>query len=350
MTRIVDIAERANVSPGTVSKILKGTYIGSSETKNRVLKIAKELGYTPNILASSLRSRRSKTIALIVPEITVPFFPELSRGVEDEARENDYNLILCNSNSDPVQEAKYLESLERRWVDGIIFCRVTGDTFKEKIPRLLENKVKMVFVDRVPPENNLPIARVEIDNEKAAYMATEFLIKLGHKDIACITGPLNTRIAQQRLEGYKKALKDNEISIRGELIVEGTFKLDSGFKSVNILLERNVHFTAIFACNDLMAIGAIKALRKRNLQVPEDISVMGFDGIPLSEYIEPALTTVVQPIYEMGKTAAKLLLEGIRSGVQPKDHIVLEAKILIRESTRELKREKYLLTNRRFEV
>ena len=335
MTRIVDIAEKANVSPGTVSKILKGTYIGSSETKNRVLKIAKELGYTPNLIASSLKSRKSRTIALIVPEISVPFFPELSRGVEDVARENEYNVILCSSNNDPIQEAKYLESLERRWVDGIIFSRITGDTFKEKIPRLLANKVKMVFVDRVPVENKLPIARVEIDNEKAAYSATEFLIKLGHKDIACITGPLNTRIAQQRLEGYKKALRDNDVPVNDELIVEGTFKLDSGFKGVNVLLERKVYFTAIFANNDLMAIGAIKALRKRNLRVPEDISVMGFDGIPLSEYIEPALTTVVQPIYEMGRTAARLLLEGIKKGVEPKDHIVLDTRIEVRESTGE---------------
>jgi len=335
MTRIVDIAEKANVSPGTVSKILKGTYIGSSETKNRVLKIAKELGYTPNLIASSLKSRKSRTIALIVPEISVPFFPELSKGVEDVARENEYNVILCSSNNDPIQEAKYLESLERRWVDGIIFSRITGDTFKEKIPRLLANKVKMVFVDRVPVENKLPIARVEIDNEKAAYSATEFLIKLGHKDIACITGPLNTRIAQQRLEGYKKALRDNDVPVNDELIVEGTFKLDSGFKGVNVLLERKVYFTAIFANNDLMAIGAIKALRKRNLRVPEDISVMGFDGIPLSEYIEPALTTVVQPIYEMGRTAARLLLEGIKKGVEPKDHIVLDTRIEVRESTGE---------------
>lgn len=344
MVKIVDIAEKANVSPGTVSKILKGTYVGSPETKNRVLKIARELGYTPNLLASSLRSRRSKTIALIVPEITVPFFPELSRGVEDEARENDYNVILCSSNNDPVQEAKYLESLERRWVDGIIFSRITGDTFKERIPRLLANRVKMVFVDRVPSEDNLPIARVEINNEKEAYKATEFLIRLGHRDIACITGPLNTRIAQQRLEGYKKALRDNNLSVREELIVEGTFKLDSGFKAVEVLLDRDVSFTAIFACNDLMAIGAIKALKRRNLEVPDDISVLGFDGIPLSEYIEPSLTTVVQPIYEMGRTAAKLLLEGIKSGIEPKEHIILEAKIAVRESTVSFSR-KIPLTN-----
>jgi len=337
--RIIDIAEKANVSPGTVSKILKGTYTGSQETKERVLKIAKELGYTPNMIASSLKSRRSKTIALIVPEISVPFFPELSRGVEDVARENDYNVILCSSNNDPLQEAKYLESLERRWVDGIIFSRVTGDTFKEKIPRLLANKVKMVFVDRVPAENRLSIARVEIDNKKAAYSATEFLIKLGHRDIACITGPLNTRIAQQRLEGYKRALIENNIPIRDELTVEGTFKLDSGFNGVNTLLERNIHFTAIFACNDLMAVGAIKALRRKNLDVPDDVSVMGFDGIPLCEYIEPALTTVVQPIYEMGKTAAELLLESIKGGTELKDHIVLDTRIEVRESTREVREE-----------
>jgi len=338
MIRIVDIAEKADVSPGTVSKILKGNYIGSQETKNRVLKIAKEFGYTPNLIASSLKSRRSRIIALIVPEISVPFFPELSRGVEDVAREHGYNVILCSSNNDQIQEARYLESLERRWIDGIIFSRVTGDTFKEKVPRLLENKVKMVFVDRVPAESKLPVARVEIDNEKAAYTATEFLIKLGHRDIACITGPLNTRIAQQRLEGYKKALKDNNLPIRDELIAEGTFKLDSGFKGVNILLDRNVPFTAIFANNDLMAVGAIKALRKRNLQVPDDVSVMGFDGIPLSEYIDPSLTTVVQPIYEMGKTAAKLLLESIKKGGELKDHIVLDTRIEVRESTGERRR------------
>ncbi|HHV80533.1 TPA: LacI family transcriptional regulator [bacterium] len=339
MIRIVDIAEKANVSPGTVSKILKGTYIGSQETKERVLKIAKDLGYTPNIIASSLKSRRTRIIALIVPEISVPFFPELSRGVEDVARENDYNVILCSSNNDPVQEAKYLESLERRWVDGIIFSRVTGDTFKEKIPRLLANKVKMVFVDRVPAENRLSIARVEIDNKKAAYSATEFLIKLGHRDIACITGPLNTRIAQQRLEGYKRAFIENNIPLKEDFIVEGTFKLDSGFKGVNVLLEKGVHFTAIFACNDLMAVGAIKALRKRNLDVPNDVSVIGFDGIPLCEYIEPALTTVVQPIYEMGKTAAELLLESIREGIELKGHIVLDTRIEVRESTREVRVE-----------
>jgi len=331
--RIIDIAEKTNVSPGTVSKILKGTYTGSQETKERVLKIAKELGYTPNMIASSLKSRRSKTIALIVPEISIPFFPELSRGVEDIAKKNDYNMILCSSDNDPNQECKLLSSLERRWVDGIIFSKITDDTLKEKIPRLLANKVKMVFVDRVPARSNLPIAIVEIDNEKAAYSATKFLIKLGHRDIACITGPLNTRIAQQRLEGYKRALIENSIPIRDGLIVEGAFNLDSGFKGVNILLEKGVHFTAIFACNDLMAVGAIKALRKKNLDVPDDVSVMGFDGIPLCEYIEPALTTVVQPIYEIGKAAAELLLESIREGIELKDHIVLDTRIEVREST-----------------
>lgn len=337
MTRIVDIAERANVSPGTVSKILRGSYTGSQKTKEYVLKIAKELGYTPNIIASSLKSRKSRTIALIVPEISVPFFPELSRGVEDIAKENEYNMILCNSNNDPIQEVKYLESLEKRWIDGIIFSRITGNTLREKIPTLLTNKVRMVFVDRVPKENNLPIAMVEIDNEKATYDAVKFLIKLGHNSIACITGPLNTRIAQQRLEGYKRALKENNLPIKDELIVEGTFKLDSGFRGVNILLERGINFTAIFACNDLMAVGAIKALKKRGLSVPEDISVMGFDGIPLCEYIEPALTTVAQPMYEMGRTAAILLFESIKEGTMPRGHIILDTRIEVRESTREVR-------------
>lgn len=337
MIRIVDIAEKANVSPGTVSKILKGTYIGSQKTKEHVLKIAKELGYTPNIIASSLKSRRSRTIALIVPEISVPFFPELSRGVEDIAKENEYNMILCSSNNDPAQELKYLESLERRWIDGIIFSRITGDTLREKIPALLANKVKMVFVDRVPKESNLPIAMVEIDNEKAAYDAVKFLIKLGHSNIACITGPLNTRIAQQRLEGYKRALKENNLPIKDELIVEGTFKLDSGFRGANTLLERGANFTAIFACNDLMAVGAIKALKRSGLSVPEDVSIIGFDGIPLCEYIEPALTTVAQPIYEMGRTAAILLFESIKKGTIPKEHIILDTRIEVRESTREVR-------------
>lgn len=337
MIRIVDIAERANVSPGTVSKILKGTYIGSEKTKEHVLKIAKELGYTPNIIASSLKSRKSRTIALIVPEISIPFFPELSRGVEDIAKENEYNMILCSSNGDSIQEVKLLESLERRWVDGIIFSRITDNTFKERIPALLANKVKMVFVDRVPKENKLPIAIVEIDNEKAAYDAVRVLIELGHNSIACITGPLNTRIAQQRLEGYKRALLENNLPIKDELIVEGTFKLDSGFRGVNILLERDINFTAIFACNDLMAVGAIKALKKRGLSVPENVSVIGFDGIPLCEYIEPALTTVAQPIYEMGRTAAVLLFESIKKGTIPKDHIILDTKIEVRESVREVR-------------
>ena len=335
MIRIVDIAEKANVSPGTVSKILKGTYIGSSETKNRVLKIAKELGYTPNLIASSLKSRKSRTIALMVPDITNPFFSELSKGVEDVAREYDYSVILCNSNNDPKQESQYLKSLERRWVDGIVFCRVTEDIFEESIPHFLEGKIKMIFLDRIPYDGDFPVARIEIDNFKAAYMATEFLIKLGHSQIACITGPLNTYIAQQRVNGYKKALQDNRISVDESLILEGDFKINSGIRCVDILLNKRIPFTAIFANNDLMAIGAIKALRKRNLRVPEDISVMGFDGIPLSEYIEPALTTVVQPIYEMGRTAARLLLEGIKKGVEPKDHIVLDTRIEIRESTGE---------------
>lgn len=326
---IKDIAKEANVSTATVSKVLnnKDQRI-SSETRALVLKIAKEKKYIRNSMARSLVTRKTNTIGLILPDITNPFFPELARGAEDKANEAGYMIMFANTDDDAEKETRYLNMLAGKMVDGII---LTQSAHKEGNAKTLEAlKLPIVLIDRDMELKNIR-GRVLVDNFNGAYDGVSYLIERDHEKIAFITGPFSTTTSKDRLKGYEKALIDHNISINRQLIFEGEYKGQWGIDATEIILNKQIDVDAIFCGNDLIAINVIKTLKKNNIKVPEDIAVVGYDNIQISEMIEPSLTTVNQPIYEMGYKAVELLIDILEGRIEEKT-IRLKSNLVIRES------------------
>lgn len=332
MVTIKDIAKRARVSVGTVSNVLNSTATVREDTKNRVLQAIKELNYEPSRIARSLASRKTKTLGFIIPDIANPFFPEMARGAEDYAVRKGYHVYLCNSDNDPKKEIEYVRDLTGRWVDGIII--VTSDSTTEQISELRRISTPLVAADR--EIEDLETDTVIASNMKGAYEATRYLLELGHRNIAFICGPPITKTAQKRHEGYKKALDETGL-YNPRLVSYGSYDMDTGIIMTKKLLKDELTLTAVFAGNDMIALGVIRAIEEEGLSVPEDISVIGFDDIYISALIKPRLTTVRQPIYEVGKEAATILIDRIE-GKLPPDRIkkVLPCEFVIRDSVRKV--------------
>jgi len=332
---IKDIARLANVSVTTVSRVINNKPEGvSEETRQKILKLVKELGYQPNAIARGLVTKKTKTIGLIIPDISNPFFPDIARGVEDSAHIYGYNVFLCNTDDNLEKESEYIKALKEKYVDGIIFTS-SSIPKHEHIIELVESGIPVVIMDRRVDSEN--IYGVFLDNYEGGYIATKHLIDLGHRKIGCITGPLHTKSARERLEGYKKALLDSGIEIDEKLIFEGDYKIKGGITGAERLLKDNKDISAIFACNDLMAYGAYKTIRSFGYKIPEDISVVGFDDIQLSQILEPQLTTVRQPAYDMGLTAARMLIKLIEDKKLKKKIINFKPQLIIRQSTKLVK-------------
>lgn len=329
-----DVAKRAGVSVATVSHVINETRFVSEELKQRVLKAIEELDYQPDAVARSLRRKETRTIGLIVPDNSNPFFAEVARGIEDVGFEQGYSVILCNSDWNLEKELTYLDTLIAKRVDGIVFIAAT--TQVEHVKSLVENRTPVVVAERKMPE--IEVDSVLVDNFQGGYEATKHLLDLGHRRIGCISGPWDLTPSAERVTGYKLALNRHELRAEEDLIVRGDYLFESGEMAVRTLLELSAPPTAIFACNDLMAIGAMKAILEQGLRVPEDISIVGFDDIALASYLNPPLTTIAQPKYELGRMAAQLVIQRITSsGSREKREIVLESRLVVRGST--LRRE-----------
>lgn len=324
---IKDIAKRTDVSIATVSRVINNKSEGVSDgTRKRILEVVKELGYQPNALARGLVTKRTKTIGLIIPDIANPFFPDIARVVEDCANKQGYSVFLCNTDDNLHKESQYIKVLGEKCVDGIIFTS-NAIPKQEHTIELIKNSIPLVLMDRwVELEG---ICGVFLDNLKGGYMASKHLIDLGHERIACITGPLYSKTAKDRLEGYKKALFEEGIPVDKSIIVEGDYKINSGFNAAEKLLNKKV--TAIIAFNDLMACGACKSVKANGYRIPEDISIIGFDDIQLSQMME--LTTIRQPSYEMGIAAIKMLIKLIEHKKINKRIISFEPSLIVRQST-----------------
>lgn len=331
MTTILDVARRAGVSVSTVSHVLNETRYVSEELRQRVLSAAGELGYQPNALARSLRIKRSHTIGMILPDNTNPYFAEIARSIEDASRRQGYSTILCNTDGDPAKELTYIQVLLEKQVDGIILVSAGGTGTQNA---LLQNSIAVVMVDRADPL--LYCDSVQVDNVQGGWLATRHLLDLGHRRIPCLAGPSTVVPSDGRVLGYRNAMceaPDAQTHIR---VLKGDFRADSGYELTRMLLDETPMPTAIFACNDLMAIGAMRAIQERGLCVPHDISVVGFDDITLSRYITPPLTTIAQPKYKMGQLALQLLLERINEKKLPIRFPVLECELIVRASTQHL--------------
>ena len=327
------IARMANVSKATVSRVINNKADGvGKETRARVQRLIDEYGYKPNLMARGVATSRTKSIGLVIPDITNPFFPELVKAIEHHASKSVYTVILFNTDSSPEKEMRSISTLIANRVDGVIL-----DTVLQEQSQILYSfdkyDIPCVLIDRRTKTFDYA-AGVFVDNEYAFYVAAEFLIKHGNQRIAFIKGPEDLSTTRERLMGYRSALKQYGLAFDPELIAKGDFSYESGYDAVMALHEKGTEMTAVLACNDLMAIGAMRALRDLGKKIPDEVEVIGFDNIQFSQMVDPALTTMEQPLYELGSKAADAILALIEGRRLSETNFRLEAKLVLRESTR----------------
>lgn len=325
---IKDVAREAQVSIATVSRVLNDIDVVNEDTKKKVLDAINKLGYRPNIVARSLKTQKSKTIGIIIPDISNQFYPEIVRGAEDVANIYDYNIMLCNTDLDPEKEMEYLRVLREKMADGVLYM---SNSLEENILELIKKlEFPMVLVETKDEEEKLH--SVTIDNLKAAFDATEYLIKKGNKNIAYIGLHEDmANAAALRYKGYKTALKNNNIQLNKNLVYFGGMKVNDGYEGINKILQ-NEKIDAVFCADDEIAMGVINALRDKNIKVPEDIDVMGFNNIYSSNVFYPKLTTVSQPMYDMGSVGMRMLIKIINKDSLEQQHYVLKHEIIERDS------------------
>jgi len=327
---MMDIAKRAGVSKTTVSMVLnKRDESISEETKNKILKLAEELNYIPNSLARGLTINKTSTIGIILPDITNPFFSYIARAIEDAASSFGYNVIFCNTDNKVEKELDYIKLLISKLVDGVIF--ISGGESRSSIKLLKDNDIPFVLVDRYI-ENFRDEYGVYSLNKEGVIEGIEYLYNKGNRKIVFVKGHENLQISNERLEGYKYAMKKHGI-FDENLIFKGNFTIEGGIKATEQILQKVDKIDAIFYSNDIMALGGMKVLLRNNFKIPEDIRIMGFDNIVISEIFEPELTTVSQPIYDMGKKACELLINIINNIEIPSKQIYFKTELIIRKTT-----------------
>jgi DNA-binding LacI/PurR family transcriptional regulator len=323
------IAKRAKVSLGTVSHVINGSAAVREPLRQRVLEAINSLGYQPSQLARGLRRDYTNMIGMIIPDITNPFFPALVRAAEDVAYSHLYRLVLCNSDNDPQKEGFYMSELQSYLPAGLLVIPAAGSGLREQ-PVRNGRPTPMVCIDRKPEGWKGDMVRA--DNEGGAYAATQHLIDHGHRRIATIAGPQHLTNAQERLSGFRCALKEAGVRLPPEYVVHGQFDRKSGLEAALRLLRPPSRPTAIFAGNDLMAMGALLAVRELGLRCPEDVSIVGFDNLEVSELLQPSLTSVQQPVYRLGSTATELLVQRITGLNDASREITLETELIRRNS------------------
>jgi len=328
MATIKDVAALAGISYTTVSHVVNKTRPVSEEVRLKVEAAIKSLDYVPSAVARSLKAKTTATIGLLVPNSLNPYFAELARGIEDYCERNGYCVILCNSDDNPDKQRSYLRVLLEKRIDGLIVASAGGDSGLAQ--GLAGVKTPMVIVDRGLEGVDADLVR--IDHEYGAYLATRHLLELGHRDIATIGGPASTSVAQMRQAGFARALKEAGVEVSPSRMLESDFTSTGGYNAASVLLEHNPP-SAIFAGNDMIGIGVLRAAAERNVRVPAELSVIGFDDIQMSRYVYPALTTVGQSILQLGEMAAEVLLRRIATPDLATDQRIVTPSIVLREST-----------------
>lgn len=325
---IQDVAKEAGVSVATVSRVINKSPSVAANTRETVLAAIKKLNYQPNLLGRNLRRTETRLILVLLQNMSNPFYARVVKGIEDVGHKNGYHVMICNTNCEPEREMVYLELLKNRLADGVVFMApVLG---REELTELGK---RYPVVQCCEYKEGAQIPYVAIDNKAAAYKAVRHLISVGHSKIGMISCKYSYVSVSQRENGYRKALQDAGIMFDESYIKYGDYGFNSGFRAANKLLSMVTRPTAIFAISDLMAIGALRAIREKGLGVPEDVAVAGFDNVSFSSMSNPSLTTISQPKYDMGCLAMELLLRQIREGYKEHKGTFLEYELIIREST-----------------
>lgn len=326
---LVEVAAEAGVSFGTVSRVINNDVHVRPETRKRVLDTMSRLKFVVNRQARSLAGGKSNIIGVLVPDLGTGYIGEITHGIDIELAENGYDLMLFTTHRTAAKEAIYVANLAQDTVDGLLLVLPRNPV--DYTGTLTERKFPFVLIDHQGTGEDCPA--VGATNWQGAYNATDYLIRLGHERIGFITGWLDLGAAVDRLEGYKTALRTNHIAIDPELISEGTFNQLDGYTGANSFLELENPPTVIFASNDVMAMAAMDAVREKGLRVPEDISILGFDDIPQASLVRPALTTVRQPLEQMGRVATQMLMEILKHPDNKPKRIELPTELITRDST-----------------
>jgi LacI family transcriptional regulator len=330
MITLGDVARRAGVSKMTVSRVINNAASISPETRARVEQAIAELGYVPNALARSLRLKQTKTIALVLTDITNPFFTTIARGVEDTASQRGFNVIYCNTDESASEETEHLNVLAQKQTDGVLL--VPACLAPDSVLFLQERRTPVVVLDRRIP--HVRVDTVRCDSEGGAYTLVRHLLELGHTRVAVLSGPRTVSTAIDRVAGYRRAMQAAGPGVNEELVIHGEYNQASGYAMAQQALALNPRPTALFAANNFIAVGAYRALRDAGLRVPEDISLVTFDDLPAPLVMEPFLTVASQPAYEMGCKATELLLARLsgEETAEPQE-IILPTELIVRRSS-----------------
>ena len=325
---IMDVARESGVSYSTVSRALNGYEYVKPTTREKVLRAAEKLGYVPNQQARSLAGGRSNLIGMLVPALDNGYIAEIIRGIDEELAKSHYNLILYTTHHHRGNEASYVATIVNSAADGLLLV-VPLDS-KHYLDMLREQRFPHVLIDQSDMTEQSPV--VNATNWQGAYDATQYLIELGHKRIGFVTGLIEMTSATERLDGYRAALSDFGIPSDESLIVMGDFREQGGYLAAQHLLDLSQKPTAIFASNDLSAFGVMDAIRERGLSIPNDMSVIGFDDIPQASIVHPKLTTIRQPLEQIGRMAVRMLLKHLANPDQPPSRLTLATRLIVRES------------------
>lgn len=330
---IKDIARKANVSYATVSRALNNKRGVREATRTRILDLASKMSYTPNAVARGLVKKQTLTLGLIIPDITNPFYPEVARGIEDGATEGGFSIFLCNTNWERAREVHYLRLLAEKRVDGVILAPIDNEV--EDVESSLTGKIPVVYVSIAPHRTQHSF--VVIDNVLGGFLATEHLIRAGHRTIGFVGSTEDSLTIAERLKGYRRALKKFGLQVENKYIQLGDFKQETGYRIIRSMIADGDYPRAVFAENDLLALGILQGVKASGLSVPGDVAVVGFDDIPFAGFPEVQLTTINQPKYEMGRKAVEILLKQIggSAGAQPVQirQIYLKPQLVVRKSS-----------------
>lgn len=324
---IYDVAEKAGVAISTVSKVLNNTGSLADKTRKKVKETMEELNYQPSVVASV--KKRIQTIGLLIPNIANPFMAEVARSIENHAKRHGYSLMICSTDNDLKTEVEYISILKQKYTDGIIVA--TGLKKEKAIKELIKTDLPIALLSREVP--SLAADTVLVDDYLGGYEATRHLIDLGHEKIAMITEDTFFSTLRARVRGYKKALEEAGLNYDESLVLTNNISVEEGKKAMLILLKKSSPPTAVFASTESLAIGAVQGARELMVKVPDELSIVGFDDTVLSTICEPPLTTIAQPIDEMGKKVVELLIEEIEKKKESKQRVVLSPKLIVRNST-----------------
>jgi len=334
MPTIKEVADLAGVAVGTVSHVINGSVPVSEALRRKVQDAIRELDYHPNHVARSLKTSRTRTLGIIVPDMTISFFPQVIRGAESAARERGYSLIAVNSDDDGDRQRELLSLLRSQRVEGVLLVVAAAPTPLSQLSRMMDAGMRLVCLDRIP--DRVPVDSVSVEDVSAAELGVDHLIEMGHRRIAIVTGPQTLKNERQRLQGYKQSLQRAEIAIDPDLIWTGNNRPeDVNAICLDRLREMAVRPDAIFATNGPTGLGALRAFRDCGLETPEDIGFVTFDELTVDDLFKPSITTVVQPAYDIGFRAAQMLLERIGESLSSAETVTvrLPAKLVVRASS-----------------